>query len=101
MGRQGYPAEFRARAVALIEGGKRIRDLAHELGVSEQTLYTWRKQARVDRGETSGLTTSEKAELATMRKRVRELEAEVAVHRRASELLTRDSLPKPDTRRSR
>lgn len=43
MGRRGYPGEFRRRAVALMESGKKVKVLSGELGVSEQTLYTWRR----------------------------------------------------------
>lgn len=101
MGSRGYPAEFRRRAVALMDAGKRVKVLSDELGVSEQTLYTWRRQARIDRGELPGLTTSERAELSAAKRRVRELEAELEVHRRATELLRGNSPPKPDSQPSR
>jgi transposase-like protein len=35
--------------------------VAHDLDVSDQTIYNWRRQDRIDRGETAGLTTAEKA----------------------------------------
>jgi hypothetical protein len=47
------------------------------------------------------LSSAEKAELAAARKRIRELEAEVAVHRRATELLKEDADPKGGSRPSR
>ncbi|MCP4004375.1 MAG: transposase [bacterium] len=90
MARRGYAAEFRRRVVDLMEGGRRVSEIAAELGVSEQTIYTWRRQARIDAGLESGLTTSEQAELAAARRRIRELEAELAIHRRATELLEYD-----------
>lgn len=101
MGRKGYPTEFRRRAVALLNAGKRVRELAVDLGVSEQTLYTWRKQDRIDRGETPGLTTVEQAELKSAKRRIQELEAELTVHRRATELLRGDAAPKSDTQSSK
>ena len=101
MGRRGYPPEFRRRAVALLEAGnKSVRELAEDLGVSEQTLYTWRKQDRIDRGQEPGLTTGERAELAAAKKRIRELETELTVHRRATELLRSSVDPKLDTQSS-
>jgi len=100
MGRRGYPAEFRRRVVALVEAGRRVADVAADLGISEQSIYVWRKQARIDSGVEQGTTTAEKAELAAARRRIRELEAEVAVHRRAAELLKEVARPKPDSRSS-
>ena len=101
MGRRGYPAEFRRRAVALIEGGRRIRDLAPDLGVSEQTLYTWRRQAQIDKGLEPGLKSVERAELHAAKRRIRELEAELQIHRRAAELLSENVDPKPASQRSK
>lgn len=50
MARRGYPPEFRRRVVALVEEGRKVCAVAAELGVSEQTIYTWRRQARIDAG---------------------------------------------------
>lgn len=97
MGRRGHAADFRRRAVALMDAGKWVKVRAHELGVSEQTLYTWRRQARLDQGEMPGLTTGERAELAMAKRRVRELETELEIHRRATELLRGNSPPKSDS----
>lgn len=87
MGRRGYPAEFRRRVLDLVDAGRPIADVARDLQISDQTIYAWRRQDRVDRGLEVGLTTAEHAELVAARKRIRELETEVAIHRRATELL--------------
>ena len=100
MGRRGYPAEFRRRVLDLIEAGRQIKAIASDLELSEQTIYAWRRQDRIDRGLEPGLSSTEHAELVAARKRIRELEAEVAVHRRATELLRGDTDPKGGTRRS-
>jgi hypothetical protein len=47
------------------------------------------------------LTSAEKAELAAARRRIRELETEVAIHRRATELLKGETSPKDGSQRSR
>ena len=101
MGRRGYPAEFRQRVLDLIAAGRRVRDVAADLGISEQTVYSWRRQERVDQGIDPGLTSAERAELAAARRRIRELEAEVAIHRQAGELLKGTTSPKGDSRPSR
>jgi transposase-like protein len=100
MGRRGYPDEFRRRVLDLIASGRKIAQVADDLGISEQTIYTWRRQDRIDRGLEAGLSSAEKAELVAARKRIRELEAEVAVHRRATELLKEKADPKGGSRPS-
>ncbi len=100
MARRGYPPEFRRRVVDLVEGGRKVSEVAAGFEVSEQTIYTWRRQARIDAGLEAGVTTSEQAELAAARRRIRELEAELAIHRRATELLKEKTDPKGRTRRS-
>jgi transposase-like protein len=94
MGKRGYPPEFRRRVLDLVDAGRKVAEVAHDLGISDQTVYNWRRQDRIDRGLETGLTTGERAELAAARKRIRELEAEVSVHRRATELLRNVADPK-------
>ena len=64
MGRRGYPAEFRQRVLDLVAAGRRVRDVAVDLGSSDQTVYDWRRQERMDQGIEPGLTSAERAELA-------------------------------------
>jgi transposase len=99
-GRRGYPAEFRRRAVDLLAAGRKVADVARDLGVSEQAIYGWRRQEQIDRGLEPGLSTVEKAELAAAKRRIRELETELAVHRRAAELLKESHDPKVGSRPS-
>jgi transposase-like protein len=80
--------------VDLIEGGRKVAAVAADLEVSEQSIYTWRRQARIDAGIEPGLSTAERAELVAAKRRIRELETEVAVHRRATELLKDKTNPK-------
>src|SRR2546421_8140032 len=101
MGRRGYPAEFRQRVLGLIAAGRRVEDIARDLGISDQTVYSWRRQDRIDRGLEAGLSSAEKAELVAARKRIRDLEAELAVHRRATELLKGSADPKSGSPPSR
>jgi transposase len=94
-----FPAEFRLRAVALVRAGQQITKTAQDLGVSAGALHKWVHQDKVDRGELPGTTTAESAELARARKRIRELETEVEVLRRAHQLMGKDSThPKGSTR---
>ena len=86
-------------AADAVEGPADVAE-ARDLGVSEQAIYGWRRQERIDRGVEPGLSTVEKAELAAAKRRIRELEAELAVHRRAAELLKETSHPKVGSRPS-
>lgn len=101
MGRRGYPPEFRQRVLDLIAAGRGVADVARDLGISDQSVYSWRRQARMDHGIEPGLTTSERAELAAARHRIRELENELAIHRKAAELLKGTTSPKGGSRPSR
>ena len=99
-GRRGYPAEFRRRVIDLLATGRKVADVARDLGISEQVIYGWRRQEQIDRGLEPGLSTAEKAELAAAKRRIREVEAELAVHRRGAELLKETSDPKVGSRPS-
>ncbi len=100
MARRVYPPEFRRRVVDLVEGGRKVSEIAADLGISEQSIYTWRRQARIDAGLEAGLSTVEHAELASAKRRIQELETELAIHRRATELLKDKTDPKGGSRRS-
>lgn len=96
---RAYPAEFRARAVALVRAGKEQRQTAADLGIHPVTLAKWVKQDRIDRGETPGTSTSESAELRAARRRIRELETELVIVRQAAKFLGEDRpRPKGSTR---
>ncbi|TNC49296.1 transposase [Mumia zhuanghuii] len=101
MGRPGYPAEFRRKVLDLLAEGRSVASVAHDLDVSDQTIYNWRRQDRIDRGEQLGLTTAERGELAAAKKRIAELETELNVARGAVDVLKEDASPKGGTRRSK
>ena len=89
-----YPAGFRRKVLDLVEAGRPVAEIAEQLGVSGQTIYNWRNQDLVDRGLRPGMPTAESADLATARRQIRELETELAVTRRANELLKAQTDPK-------
>ena len=91
---RSYPSEFRRKVLDLVEEGRPVAEIAAQLGVSGQTIYSWRNQDLVDRGLRPGVSTAESAELAAARKRIRELETELAITKRACELLKEQSDPK-------
>ncbi len=91
-----YPPEFRQRAVELArQREKPLRQLATDLGISDQTLHNWLKQADIDDGRRAGLTTEERPELVRLRRANRVLEMENEILKRAAAFFARENvLPK-------
>jgi len=88
-----YPAEFRERAVELARlREKPVKQLASDLGISDQTLHNWMKQADIDAGRREGLTTEERAELVRLRRRNRLLEMEIEILKKASAYFARENV---------
>ena len=58
-----YPPEFRRKVLDLLAAGRSVVSLSADPGVSDQTIYNWRRQDAVDRGVEPGLTSSETEEL--------------------------------------
>ncbi len=56
MARKGYPVGFRRRALDLVAAGKPVAEVARLLEVSDQSIYVWRRQELIDRGELPGLS---------------------------------------------
>ena len=101
MGRRGYPPEFRRKVLDLVEAGRPIAEVAEALGISAQSIYTWRRQDRIDKGLLPGLSSQEQDELVAARRRITQLETELAVTRRAAELLKEQAPPFDGSRPSR
>lgn len=95
--RPPYPPEFRAEAVRLVRsGGKLIREVAEDLGVSEQTLRNWVRQGDLDDGRRSdGLTSSEQEELRRLRRENRVLRQEREILKKAAAFFARETDQRP------
>ncbi|MFZ2013696.1 MAG: transposase [Nocardioides sp.] len=90
--RRSFTDEFKRDAVALvIDEGRPVVDVARSLGVGEGTLGNWVRQARIDRGERAGLTTSERTELAELRKENARLRMERDLLKRATAFWVKES----------
>lgn len=85
--------EFRDSAVAMARAGDiSVAQIAKELGISESGLRRWMAQADVEDGLAPGLTRSDSAELAALKRRNRVLEQEVEILRRASAYFARENI---------
>ncbi|MFI5490894.1 IS3 family transposase [Micromonospora echinaurantiaca] len=92
-----YPREFRDDVVRVArdrEPGVTVEQIAKDFGVHPMTLFKWLRQADIDAGATPGTSSTESAELREARKRIRLLEQENEVLRRAAAYLSQAHLPK-------
>jgi putative transposase len=89
-----YDAEFRRRVVELVRAGRPVRVVAAELGLAEATVHRWKAQDLIDRGVKPGLSTSDQGELAAARRRIQELETELALVTQAAALFKEGVRPK-------
>ncbi len=93
--RPPYPAAFRIEAVELIRtSGKSIPALARDLGVSDQTLRNWQRQARVaaGQGRPGELTSAEREDLHRLRREVKVLQQEREILRKAAAFFAKETL---------
>ena len=79
-----YSTEFRAEAVRLAEtSGQSIRQVAMDLGISNESLRRWIALSR-ERPAGTPLDPDERAELVELRRRVKVLEVEREILRKAA-----------------
>lgn len=98
-----YPKEFRDDVVRVArdrESGVTIEQIAKDFGVHPMTLTKWMRRADIDDGNKSGMTSGQSVELREANKRIRLLEQENEVLRRAAAYLSQANLPGKGSTRS-
>jgi transposase len=98
-----YPQEFRDDVVRVArnrEPGVTVEQIAKDFGVHPMTLVTWLRQADTDEGSKPGVSRNDSAELREARKRIKLLEQENEVLRRATAYLSQANLPGKGSTRS-
>ncbi|WP_406707897.1 transposase [Streptomyces halobius] len=91
-----YPKEFREDVVRVArnrEPGVTLEQVAADFGVHPASLTKWLRRADTDEGARPETTSSESAELREAHKRIRMLEQENEVLRRAAAYLSQANLP--------
>jgi transposase len=98
-----YPDELRERAVRLVVEIRRERgstygvipEVAARLGIGDQSLRAWVKQAEVDDGERPGTSTNDSQRIAELEREVRELQRSNEILKAASAFFARELDPRP------
>jgi transposase len=91
-----YPREYRDDVVRVArdrDPGVTLEQIAADFGIHVMTLSKWMRQADVDAGAKPGTISSDNAELREARRRIKLLEQENEVLRRAAAYLSQANLP--------
>jgi transposase-like protein len=92
--RRKFTAQFKADAVRLVtSGGKTIAEVTKEFDLTETALREWVKRAEADagRGAADALTTTERAELLDLRKRLKRAEMERDILKEATAFFAKEN----------
>ena len=93
------PTEVRRQVIDLARSGTKVSQLVETFGISQASIYKWLTQEKIDRGEIEGERTDQALELAAAKKRIKQLETDLAVSRKVNEIfLDQDIAPKASTR---
>jgi transposase len=91
-----YPKEFRDDVVRVArkrEPGVGLDQIAKDFGIHFTTLYSWMKKADLDDGDRPGTALVQSSELREAKRRIKTLEQEVEVLRRAAAYFSQAHLP--------
>jgi transposase len=89
-----YTPEFRRQLVELVSAGRKPSQLAREFGCTSWTISRWLRQSERDAGlGDGGLTTSERQELARLRRENRQLKVEREILSKAAAWFARETVP--------
>ncbi len=87
-----FSPEFKAEAVKLVlKGGRTMSAVAQQVGVYPSVLRSWVLQAQADAGMSDTLSSSDKEELAALRRENRQLKMEAEILKKATAFFARNT----------
>lgn len=89
--RRTHPSSGLRRSASHAPRATPIRSVAMDLGISNESLRRWVLQADIDRGESPGLSSDERAELTRLRRENRTLRIEREILNRAAAFFARET----------
>jgi transposase len=90
--RRSFTPEFKADIVErCLRGDRSVGQVAKDFDLTETAVREWVKQAEVDAGERTGLTSEERAELVQLRRENRRLREDVEILRRATAFFAKET----------
>ncbi len=90
--RRSFTPEFKAEIVeACSRGDRSIGQVARDFDLTETAVREWVRQADVDAGRRDGLTTTEREELAQLRRENRRLREDVEILKRATAFFAKET----------
>ena len=90
--RRTFTPEYKAEVVTMYRTtDKSVAEIARELDLTESAVARWVKQAEIDAGQREGLTTTEREELAYLRRENRILREERDILKRATAFFAKET----------
>lgn len=92
--RRRFSREYKLEAVRQLTAGKRLADVARDLGVDAQVLRRWRDQVQVDAATAfpgNGRSPADETELQRLRKEVVQLKLERDFLKKAAAFFAKES----------
>jgi transposase len=90
-----YPAEFREDVVRVARRREApLTQIAKDFGISNATLTNWLKRAEIEEGVRPGVTDAQAAETRELKRRLRLVEQENEILRRAAAYFAKELSPK-------
>jgi transposase-like protein len=90
-----YPKEFRGDVVAVARRHESpLSQIAKDFGISDATLHNWLKGAEIEDGVRPGVTNAEAGQMRELKKRLRLVEQENEILRRAAAFFAWELPPK-------
>jgi len=84
--RRSYDADFKSNILRLYADGRSVRSLSESFGIGENLIYRWKSEAQKAMQET---VSTDQEEVIGLRKRVKELEEERDILKKALGIFSR------------